>query len=107
MATVVHEPQRLARKPTGKPTLVFFHSQLSGRCRRVEGFVAQVLQRRRNHDTFRVQRVAREKHPELFEHFRIEGVPALVVIEERSVQARLEAPKTCREIEAFLSPWLK
>jgi len=40
------------------PRLVFFHSPLSGNCRRVEGFLAQVLQRRRNHGTFNVVRVA-------------------------------------------------
>ncbi len=38
---------------TAKPSLVFFHSASSGRCRRVEGFLAQVLQRRANHDTLR------------------------------------------------------
>ena len=41
-----------------KPRLVFFHSAASGHCRRVEGFLAQVLQRRRNHGTFKVVRVA-------------------------------------------------
>ena len=29
---------------TEQPRLVFFHSSLSGHCRRVEGFLAQVLQ---------------------------------------------------------------
>ena len=43
-----------------QPRLVFFHSALSGQCRRVEGFLAQVLQRRRNHGTFKV---VREKQP--------------------------------------------
>ena len=37
-----------------RPRLIFFTSSLSGQCRRVEGFLAQVLQRRRNHSTFRV-----------------------------------------------------
>ena len=45
------------------PRLVFFHSALSGNCRRVEGFLAQVLQRRRNHGTFNVVRVAEEEAP--------------------------------------------
>ena len=35
-----------------KPRLVFFHSSVSGACRRAEGFLAQVLQRRRNHVSF-------------------------------------------------------
>jgi len=45
--------------------LVFFYSPLSGRCRRVEGFIAQVLQRRRNHDTFELVRVSVDLRPDL------------------------------------------
>src|SRR5262249_12317282 len=37
-------------RPVLQPQLVFFHSSLSGACRRAEGFLAQVLQRRRNHE---------------------------------------------------------
>jgi hypothetical protein len=33
------------------PGLLFFHSPTEGSSRRVEGFLAQVLQRRRNHET--------------------------------------------------------
>jgi hypothetical protein len=29
-----------------------------------------------------------------------------VVIEGRTVAARLERPRGCRDIEAFLAPWL-
>jgi|SRR5262245_4086275 len=89
-----------------QPRLVFFHSTLSGRCRRVEGFLAQVLQRRRNHGTFHVVRVAEEERPDLLERFRIERVPTLIVVEGRAVAARLERPRGCREIEGFLAPWL-
>jgi len=88
------------------PRLVFFHSALSGNCRRVEGFLAQVLQRRRNHGTFNVVRVAEEERPDLLERFRIETVPTLVVVEHRAVKGRLERPRGCREIEGFLAPWL-
>jgi thioredoxin-like negative regulator of GroEL len=88
------------------PRLVFFHSALSGNCRRVEGFLAQVLQRRRNHGTFNVVRVAEEERPDLLERFKIETVPTLVVVEHKAVQGRLERPRGCREIEGFLAPWL-
>jgi thioredoxin-like negative regulator of GroEL len=88
------------------PRLVFFHSALSGNCRRVEGFLAQVLQRRRNHRTFNVVRVAEEERPDLLERFRIETVPTLVVVEHKAVKGRLERPRGCREIEGFLAPWL-
>jgi thioredoxin-like negative regulator of GroEL len=93
-------------KAGAKPRLVFFHSSFSGQCRRVEGFLAQVLQRRRNHGTFRLYRVAREERPDLVERFGVETMPTLVVVEGRQVRARLERPRGCRDIEAFLAPWL-
>jgi len=86
--------------------LVFFHSTLSGQCRRVEGFLAQVLQRRQNHGTFKVVPIAEEERPDLLQRFRIETVPTLVVVEGSSVAGRLERPRGCRDIEGFLAPWL-
>jgi len=90
-----------------RPGLVFFHSALSGNCRRVEGFLAQVLQRRRNHGTFKLYRVDSEHRPDLVERFAVAQVPTLVVVEGKKVRARLERPRGCREIEAFLAPWLQ
>jgi thioredoxin-like negative regulator of GroEL len=89
-----------------QPRLVFFHSASSGHCRRVEGFLAQVLQRRRNHGTFNVVHVAEEERPDLLQRFRIQTLPTLVVVEGKSVAGRLERPRGCRVIEGFLSPWL-
>jgi thioredoxin-like negative regulator of GroEL len=90
-----------------RPRLIFFTSSFSGQCRRVEGFLAQVLQRRRNHSTFRVLVVDEGEHPDLVEHFGVEGFPTLVVVEDRTVRARLDKPRGCREIERLLSPWLR
>jgi thioredoxin-like negative regulator of GroEL len=95
------------RASADPPRLVFFHSAVSGHCRRVEGFLAQVLQRRQNHGTFQVLRVAEEERPDLLERFRIDVVPTLVVVEGKAVAARLTQPRGCREIEGFLAPWLK
>ena len=92
---------------TVRPRLVFFHSGVSGASRRAEGFLAQVLQRRRNHGTFRLYRVEREKRPDLFARFAIDVEPTLLVVEGTTVRSRLERPRGCREIEAFLAPWLK
>jgi thioredoxin-like negative regulator of GroEL len=89
-----------------KPRLVFFHSSVSGHCRRVEGFLAQVLQRRRNHGTFKVLHVAEEERPDLIRRFGIEELPTLVIVEGNSVAGRLARPRGCRDIEGFLSPWL-
>ena len=90
-----------------KPGLVFFHSSVSGRCRRVEGFLAQVLQRRQNHATFRVLAVDEHERPDLLRRFEVEEVPTLVVVEGRRVEARLTKPRGCRQIEKFLAPWLR
>ncbi len=89
-----------------KPGLVFFHSGVSGACRRAEGFLAQVLQRRRNHETFTLYRVSQEERPDLVEQFQVTNMPTLVVVEAKKVRAKLERPRGCREIEAFLAPWL-
>ena len=89
-----------------RPRLVFFASEVSGRCRRVEGYLAQVLQRRRNHETFQFYAVTKEKRPDLLEKFRVEQVPTLLVLDGQRVRARLESPRSSREIELFLSPWL-
>ena len=96
-----------ARVEEAKPRLVFFHSQVSGACRRTDGFLAQVLQRRGNHDTFRIYRVAREERPDLVERFAVTQMPTLVVLDGNSVAGRLERPRGCREIESFLAPWLQ
>ena len=90
-----------------KPQLVFFHTSSSGRCRRVEGFLAQVLQRRANHDTFRVYNVDVNEDSDLVDRFRVDTVPTLVVVDDKRVKARLEAPRGCREIERLLAPWLR
>jgi thioredoxin-like negative regulator of GroEL len=86
---------------------VFFYSRASGRCRRVEAYIAQVLQRRSNHDTFVIDQVAVEERPDLHERFGITSLPTLVVVEDKRVQARLAEPRGCRDIERFLVPWLR
>lgn len=90
-----------------KPSLLFFHSSASGRCRRVEGFLAQVLQRRSNHDTFRLLRVDADEQGDLVERFKIKAVPTLVVVADKRAQAWLPNPQGCRDIERFLAPWLQ
>jgi len=94
-------------RPAQRPRLVFFYSPLSGRCRRVEGFLAQVLQRRRNHDTFDLVRVSIDRRPDLAEKFGIEQVPTVCVVEDRKLRCRIVAPRGCRELERELEPWLR
>jgi thioredoxin-like negative regulator of GroEL len=66
-----------------------------------------VLQRRQNHDTFRVHRVASEERPEVVERFGIGELPAIVVLDNSAVSARLEGPRTVGDIETVLAPWLR
>jgi thioredoxin-like negative regulator of GroEL len=79
----------------------------SGRCRRVDGFLAQVLQRHRNHNRFRIVRVTIEEDDRLARHFDVDEVPTLIVVDEGRVEARIESPAGSRAIEASLSRWLR
>jgi thioredoxin-like negative regulator of GroEL len=72
----------------------------------VEGFIAQVLQRRRNHDTFELLRVSVESHPQLAERFQVDQVPTICIVEDRKLRLSLVSPSGCREIERELEPWL-
>jgi thioredoxin-like negative regulator of GroEL len=91
----------------GRPRLVFFFSRSSGRSRRVEGYLSQVLQRRRNHESFELLNVDVDENADLAERFVVDEVPTIVVIEEKRVQGRLASPRGCRDIERLLSPWLR
>ncbi len=90
-----------------RPTLILFTSTREGRSRRAEGFLAQVLQRRRNHETFSIRYVAREERPDLLAKFRVDQTPTIVVVEEKRVRGRLSQPRGCEEIQTFLAPWLR
>jgi len=101
--TVLATPESPA---ASRPRLVLFHSKFCGRCRRVEGFIAQVLQRRRNHGTFALVQIDADERVDLVEKFRIEEIPTLLVVADKRVQGRLALPKGCTEIEELLAPWL-
>jgi len=89
-----------------RPRLVFFFTKASGRSRRVEGYLSQVLQRRRNHESFELLNVDVAENAELAERFRVKEVPTIVVVEDKRVRGRLESPRGCRDIEQLLAPWL-
>jgi thioredoxin-like negative regulator of GroEL len=89
-----------------RPILAFFYSEVSGRCRRIESFLAQVLQRRGNHQTFRIFRVPVETRPDLHERLGVEYVPTLAVIENNRLIRRLVNPRGCSDIQRFLAPWM-
>jgi len=91
---------------SARPLLLFFYSSTSGRSRRAEGFLAQVLQRRRNHESFRLRQVDVDAHPDLVERFRVDEVPTLIVVADKRVQARLSVPRGSADISKALARWL-
>ena len=100
-------PQAAAAEPApNRPQLLFFYSVTSGSSRRTEGFLAQVLQRRRNHQAFQLRRIDADQHPQLVERFKVDSIPALVVVENKRVRARLDRPRGCAQISQTLAPWL-
>lgn len=88
-----------------KPRLVFFYSPTSGRCRRLEALLANILRLRRNHEAFEVVRVDVRERPDLAQRFRIEVVPTLLVVEGRRVVRRIISPSG-PELERALAKWL-
>ena len=90
-----------------RPRLVYFHSKTSGRSRHVDAYLAQVFQRRRNHDSFKLVRIPVEEHPELVRRFGVRAIPTIVVVEGRRERARIESPRGVKAIEEALAPWLR
>jgi hypothetical protein len=96
------------RPPTGpRPKLVVFSSSRSGSCRRLDGYLAGVLQRRANHDTFDCLRVDVDERPDLAARFRVDRVPVVLVLEDRTVKVRLTEPRTAVRLREALRPWLR
>lgn len=108
MTAVRESPADASTKTAvARPQLLFFFSGQSGPSRRVEGFLAQVLQRRRNHETFEIRRIDFESRPDLAQRCGVKQLPALVVVTSNRVRARIERPRGCAEIQTVLAPWLR
>lgn len=90
-----------------RPLLIYFYSAASGPSRRADGFLAQVLQRRGNHDSFRLLRVEANLHPRLAERYGVTKLPTLLVIDEGAIRARLDDVRGCIQVEKLLAPWLR
>jgi thioredoxin-like negative regulator of GroEL len=93
-------------QPRSQPKLVFFHSTRDGKSRRADGHLSQVLQRRHNHNTFKLLRVDVDKRPDLVARFNITELPTLLVIEENRVRSRVSQPRGSKQITELLQPWL-
>ncbi len=90
-----------------KPRLLFFYSPTEGASRRADSYLAQLLQRRRNHDTFRIHRIDVNERPELAERFHVTQTPAICVVADNRIVARSTRPRGTGELAALIRPWLR
>ena len=87
-----------------RPLLVFFSSVKSGPARRMESLLAHLARKERAR--LRVTRADIDERPDLAEKFRIESVPALVLVKGKRVVARLDGRQSAPAIERMLEPHL-
>ena len=93
-------------EPQTEPKLLYFYSPKSGPSRRVEAFLDQVLQERNNHEAFTRGRIDVDRAPALAEHFEVDELPTIVVLEEGRVACKVEGRVSVGNIRDALSPWL-
>jgi thioredoxin-like negative regulator of GroEL len=100
-------PTRHPEATDTRPRLLFFYSPSSGPSRRADGFLAQVLQRRGNHMSFRLVPIDADERPDLVERLQVTEIPTLLVVAEGRVRERIVRPSGCAEISKRLAPWLR
>jgi thioredoxin 2 len=84
--------------------LVFFTCATSGPARRMESLLAHVARKER--ERLRVRRVDADAHPRLLRKFAVEDVPALVLVIDRKVAARIDGRANMPQIEQLLEEHL-
>jgi thioredoxin 1 len=87
-----------------RPLLVFFSHARSGPARRMESLLAHIARKERSR--LRVTRVDVDDRPDLAERFRIDEVPALVLVKEKRAVARIDGRTSAPRIEQMLEPYL-
>jgi thioredoxin-like negative regulator of GroEL len=85
--------------------LVFFTSHRSGPARRMESLLAHIARKEREH--LAVKKVDVDERPDIAARFSVSTVPALVLVRERRIVARLEGRVTTPRIEQMLESHLK
>ena len=93
-----------AMETTSRPLLIFFTSRRSGPARRMESLLAHIARKER--DNLEVKKVDIDERPDIAERFGIGQVPALALVKDRRVVARLDGRVTTPRIEAMLDPFL-
>ena len=85
--------------------LVFFTSQRSGPARRMESLLAHIARKEREH--LAVKKVDVDEWPDLAARFRVGVAPALVLVRDSRVVARLDGRVTSPRIEEMLDSHLR
>ncbi|MGH3023991.1 MAG: thioredoxin family protein [Gaiellaceae bacterium] len=91
--------------PLDRPLLLFFTAERSGPGRRMESLLAHLARKER--DRLRVSRIDVETSPELADRLDVTDVPALVLVHEHHVVARLDGRASAPSIERMLEPHLE
>ena len=87
-----------------RPLLVFFSSPRSGPARRMESLLAHLARKERHR--LRTVHVDVDDQPELAARFSVTDVPALVLLKDRRIVARLDGRASAPRIERMLEPHL-
>jgi thioredoxin 2 len=98
---------RVRQPDDQRPTLVYFASRRSGPSRRVQAFLDQVLQSRRNHETFKRRDIDVDDRPDLARRYKVEELPTIIVVHEGRVAQRLEGRVGIPQIRGALAAWLQ
>jgi thioredoxin 1 len=86
-------------------TLIFFTSRRSGPARRMESLLAHIARKEREH--LAVKKVDVDERPDIAARFRVGVVPALALVKDRRVIARLDGRVTTPRIEEMLDSHLR
>jgi len=87
--------------------LLYFTSARSGPARRVESLLDQVLQERRNHDSFDRTVIDVDADRSLASRFAIGEVPTILVVENGEEKCRIDGRPSVAELREALAPWLR
>jgi thioredoxin-like negative regulator of GroEL len=87
-------------RPDARPLLVFISSARSGPSRRMESLVAHIARKERHR--LRVVQVDSVERADLVTKLAVKVVPAVVLVAERKVVARIEGRASAPSIEAML-----
>ena len=85
--------------------LIFFTSRRSGPARRMESLLAHIARKERDH--LAVRKVDVDERPDIAARFRVDAVPALALVKDRRVVARLQGRVTTPRIEEMLDSHLR